>query len=176
VVGGCDAILHVVSATNGSLIKQVDAGAYVAASVALADGRAYYGHYENEYRCVDLQAGTNVWIYRQRNFPYLSSPAVTADRVVFGGRDKRLHAVTRDTGEELWTFATRGKVDSSPVVCGDEVVVGSDDGRLYIVSLEDGTEAWSYEIGRPLTASPAVADSRIIIGSADGSVYCFGPE
>jgi outer membrane protein assembly factor BamB len=174
VFGGCDAILHVISATNGTELKQVDAGAYVAGSAALLDGRAYYGHYENEYLCVDLAGGTNVWSYRQRNFPYFSSPAVTSERVPFGGRDKRLHCVRRDTGEELWTFATRGKVDSSPVVCGDKVVVGSADGRLYMVALADGSELWSYEIGRPLTASPAVARGRIIIGSEDGNVYCFG--
>lgn len=176
VFGGCDAVLHVVSATNGVRIKQVDAGAYVAGSTALANGRAYYGHYEGEYLCVDLAGSANVWRYRRGSFPYLSSPAVTEDKVLFGGRDKRLHCVDSETGEERWTFATRGKVDSSPVVCGDKVVVGSEDGRLYIVSLADGAELWSYEIGQPLTASPAVAAGTIIIGSEDGNVYCFGED
>jgi outer membrane protein assembly factor BamB len=174
VVGGCDALLHVVSVTNGTELRAVDAGAYIAAGAALDAGRAWFGHYENEFLCVDLNAGSVLWRYRQRNFPYLSSPALTGNRVLFGGRDKRLHCVNRDTGDEIWTFATRGKVDSSPVVCGDQVAVGSDDGRLYVVSLAEGNELWSYEIGQPLTASPAVADGKIIIGSADGNVYCFG--
>jgi glucose dehydrogenase len=174
VVGGCDALLHVVSVTNGTQLREVDAGAYIAAGAALDAGRAWFGHYENEFLCVDLNAGTVLWRYRQRNFPYLSSPALTDQQVLFGGRDKRLHCVNRDTGDEVWTFATRGKVDSSPVVCGDQVVVGSDDGRLYVLSLSDGTEQWSYEIGQPLTASPAVAGGKVIIGSQDGHVYCFG--
>src|ERR1051325_3349841 len=139
-----------------------------------AGGRAYFGHMENEFVCVDLEKGTNVWSYRDRAFPYYSSPAVTSNRVVFGGRDKRLHCVNRADGKPVWTFPTRGKVDSSPVICGDKVVVGSDDGRLYVVSLDKGKELWSYEIGRPIGSSPAVTDGKVVIGSDDGNVYCFG--
>jgi hypothetical protein len=63
---------------------------------------------------------------------------VTTNRVLIGSRDKRLHCIQRTDGKPVWTFQTRGKVESSPVVAGDRVIVGSDDGRLYIVSLADG--------------------------------------
>ena len=68
--------------------------------------------------------------------------------------------MNRADGQPVWSFATRGKVDSSPVVCGDKVVVGSDDGRLYVVSLDKGKELWSYEIGQPIESSPAVARGK----------------
>jgi outer membrane protein assembly factor BamB len=131
---------------------------------------------DNEFLCVDLNLGTNIWKFRDRSFPYFSSPAVTKDRVIFGGRDKQLHCVNRADGKRIWTFAARGKVDSSPVVCGDKVLVGSSDGRLYIVSLKDGKELWSYELGQPVESSPAVADGKMVIGCDDGSVYCFGTK
>ena len=161
-----------------SVIAVVKANAYGhgAASVALADGRAYFGHYENQFLCADLKSGSNVWTFRDRQFPYFSSPAVTPERVVFGGRDKMLHCLNRADGRSVWSLATRGRVDSSPVVCGDKVVVGSDDGRVYLVRLSDGKELWSYEIGQPVGSSPAVADGKIVIGSDDGSVYCFGAK
>ena len=181
VFGGCDAILHVISLADGKESKQIEAGAYVAASPAIQNGRAYFGHFDNEFLCVDLKkdSGTNspvVWRFKDREFPYFSSPAVAKDRVVFGGRDKQLHCVRADDGKPLWSFATRGRVDSSPVIAGDKVVVGSDDGRVYVVSLNDGKELWSYQIGRPIGGSPAVADGRIVIGSDDGNVYCFGEK
>jgi outer membrane protein assembly factor BamB len=169
-------LLHVISLKDGTQEKEVDAGAYVAGSVALADGRAYFGQFENEFLCVDLNGATNAWSFRDRNFPFFSSPAVTTDRVLFGGRDKMLHCVRRDTGAKVWTFATRGKVDSSPVVCGDKVVVGSDDGRFYMVSLDKGAQIWSYEVGQPIGGSPAVADGKVVIGSDDGNVYCFAAK
>ncbi len=174
VFGGCDAILHSVSVADGKKLGEISAGAYVTASVCIADDRAYFGHYENEFLCVDLLGGSNVWTFHDRNFPYFSSPAVTTNRVFFGGRDKMLRCVNRADGEPVWQFPTRGKVDSSPVVCGDKVIVGSDDGRLYVVSLADGKELWSYEIGQPVGSSPAVVGGKVIIGNEDGGVYCFG--
>src|SRR5690606_49527 len=116
--------------------KELDAGAYVAASVALAENRAYFGHYENEFLCLDLSEGrapqvpetgsgkngtrgtrpsgnseTNspvIWRYKNRDFPYMSSAALTKDRVVVGGRDKLLHCINRENGQKIWTFATQG--------------------------------------------------------------------
>jgi eukaryotic-like serine/threonine-protein kinase len=173
VFGGCDALLHVLSLADGQKVKEVEAGAYIAASVAIKGPRAYVGHYENEFLCIDLEKGTNAWTYRDKNFAYFSSPAVTEDKVIFGGRDKKVHCVNLADGKQAWTFATRGKVDSSPAVCGDKVIVGSDDGRLYVLNLKSGKETWSYEIGPPVASSPAVIDGTVIVGADDGGVYAF---
>jgi len=175
-VGGCDAVLHIISLKDGTMLKEIEIGAPMMGSVALTTNRAYVGHYENEFKAIDLDKGTNLWTFKERAFPFVSSPALTKDFVIFGGRDKRLRCVKRETGEEVWNFPTRGKVDSSPVVVGDRVVVGSDDGRLYVVSLATGKELWSYEIGQPIESSPAMADGKIVVGCNDGSVYCFGKK
>jgi outer membrane protein assembly factor BamB len=172
--GGCDAIVHVVNLADGSKAREVEAGAYIIGSAAVLDGVAYVGHYENEFLAIDLKKGDVRWRYHDRNFPYGGSPAVTADRVVFGGRDKRVHCVERATGKGVWTFSTRGKVESSPVVARDQVVVGSDDGRVYLIDLKDGREIWNYELGQPVQSSPAVVNGHFIIGADDGGVYCFG--
>jgi outer membrane protein assembly factor BamB len=125
---------------------------------------------------VDLKEGKKVWVFKDREFPYFSSPAVTPEWVVVGGRDKLLHCVKRADGQPVWSFATHGKVDSSPAICGDKVVVGSDDGRLYVVSLGGGKEVWSYEVGQGIESSPAVAGGKVVVGGNDGNVYCFGEK
>ena len=136
---------------------------------------AYIGHYENDLLCIDIKPGRIAWKDKDRAFAYISSPAVTADRVLVGCRDKRLHCLDRKSGKRLWAFRTRGSVASSPVVADGKVVVGSDDGNLYIVSLADGKKLWSYEIGEPIIAAPALANGVVIIGAEDGRVYAFGP-
>ncbi|HTG45637.1 MAG TPA: PQQ-binding-like beta-propeller repeat protein, partial [Verrucomicrobiae bacterium] len=176
VFGGCDALLHVVSLKDGQKIKEVEAGAYIAGSGAFEGNRFYIGHYENEFLCADLEAGKIAWHFKDRAFPYFSSPALTSEHVLFGGRDKKLHCVRKDNGEEVWSFATKGKVDSSPVIFDGKVVVGSEDGRLYIVNLADGKMIWSYEIGQAIISSPAVVTGLIVIGSEDGSIYAFGTK
>jgi len=175
VFGGCDAILHVVSAATGEKLEQVVLGGdcHVAGSVALAENRVYFGHYGNEFICIDLDDGELVWRYPNDRHPFFSSPAIGDGVVVFGGRDKKLHCVTRGDGSPKWTFATRRKIDGSPVICGDKVVFGSGDGRLYLLALEDGAELWEYEIGQSVYSSPAVAGGWIVVGSNDGFLYAF---
>jgi len=175
VFGGCDAVLHVVSARSGEGVGAVPLGdeAHVAGSVALADGRAYFGHYGNEFVCVDLTTEQLVWAYPSPRHAFFSSPAIGDERVVFGGRDRKLHCVARADGAPLWTFTTKRKVDSSPVICGDKVVFGSGDGRVYMLRLDDGAQIWSYDIGKSVFSSPAVAAGRFIVGSHDGNLYSF---
>jgi FOG: WD40-like repeat len=68
-------------------------------------------------------------------------PSGGDERVVFGGRDKRLHCVQRSDGKEIWSFPTRRKVDGSPVIVGEKVVFGSGDGWMFVLSPErDGSE------------------------------------
>jgi outer membrane protein assembly factor BamB len=125
---------------------------------------------------VDLARTNTVWHFHDQDFPFMSSAAVTEDRVVFGGQDKTLHCLNRADGKSVWSFPSRGKIESSPVVAGDKVVFGSDDGRVYLVALQDGRELWSYDTGQPVASSPAVAGHRIVIGCDDGNVYCFGAK
>lgn len=178
VFGGCDAMLRVIELKDGTARASLDGGGYIAGSVALdpVKNEAFYGHYDNEFLCMDLKKGELKWRYRSANFPYFSSPAYTEERVIVGGRDRKLHCIDRETGEAVWVFRTRGKVDSSPVVCDGKVVVGSEDGRLYILDYQSGEQIWSFEVGEALTASPAIASEWILIGSEDGSMYAFRPK
>ena len=116
------------------------------------------------------------WVYKhpKRNFPFFSSAAVTADRVVLGGRDKLVHCLERSTGKELWTFTTRARVESSPAVTGNRVYIGSNDGLLYGLDLASGKKIWDFTAGAPLSASPAIGRGVMVIGSQDGILYCFG--
>jgi outer membrane protein assembly factor BamB len=175
VFGGCDAILHVVSLKDGKEIRQIEAEAYIPGSAASDGQMVYFGNHSNQVFAFDTATGSSIWKYRDRNFPYFSSPAINDDVVLIGGRDKRLHCIDRTKGEARWVFATRGEVESSPVLCKDGgVIFGSGDGRLYCVNLADGRERWAYEIGSPITGSPAVANGAIIIGAEDCNLYCFG--
>jgi outer membrane protein assembly factor BamB len=172
--GGCDANIHILQLGDGKERLQVESEAYIASSVAVADGIGYVGNYGNLVLAIDVKAGEVRWKFRDRNFPYFSSAAVTEDRVIIGGRDKRLHCIDRATGKGVWSFQARGEVDSSPVVCEDTIVVGSNDGRLYAIALADGAERWAYEIGAPITASPAASDGAIVVGAEDGTLVRIG--
>ena len=176
IFGGCDGMIHVVSAKDGAEIRRIDAGAYIAGAAAVSQSNAYIGNYENVFMKADIESGKILWKYTGSDAPYFSSPAVVNGKVVFGGRDNRIHCLDTDSGNEIWTFKTLGRVDSSPAICGDKVIVGCEDGRLYMVSLSDGSKVWSFEIGQAINSSPAVVGNMVVIGCDDGYVYAFGPK
>tara|TARA_Y100001934_G_scaffold275554_1_gene370238 strand:- start:44 stop:1231 length:1188 start_codon:yes stop_codon:yes gene_type:complete len=174
--GGCDAMVHVIHLAKGKEEKAVESTDPIAASAAAEGDHVYVGSMGSQFLCFDMKAGKMLWKYEDRPFNYESSPALTKNRVLFGGQDKRLHCLNRADGALQWVFNTKGQVNSSPVVCGNRVLFGSNDGKVYMVSLDLGKRIWEFETEDSITASPAVANGKVVIGSEDGFVYCFGPK
>ncbi len=175
-ISGCDEIFRAIRVQDGRELYQVPSIAYTAASPALAGDAAYFGTFSNQVVSVSRKERKVLWRYesKESQFPFYSSAAVVGGRVVLGGRDRKVHCLEAATGELLWTFAARARVDSSPVAVGGRIYVGSNDGRFYVLNLEDGKKIWEFNAGARLSASPAVAGGRIVIGSQDGQLFCFG--
>jgi outer membrane protein assembly factor BamB len=175
-ISGCDENFRAIDASSGKQIYALALGAYTGASAVVRDDRAYVGTFGDEVVGLDLNRRAVKWTYRHptRNFPFYSSAAATADRVVLGGRDKAVHAISAVTGKAAWTFLTRARVESSPLVAGNRVFVGSNDGVLYELDLATGKKLWEFTAGAPLSASPAAAQGWLVIGSQDGVLYGFG--
>ena len=174
-ITGCDEVFRAIRISDGAQLFQIASGAYTGASPALLGGAAFYGTFNNDVVMVNLAQRRIAWRYQhpQRKFPFYSSAAVTATRVVVGGRDKMVHGLNA-SGSAAWTFATNARVESSPAIAGGRVYVGSNDGRFYVLNLANGAKVWEFNAGAPLSASPAIASGRLIIGSQDGRLYCFG--
>ena len=177
-VTGCDGYLWMLRDRDGEVTRQVELGAYVAGSPAVANGQLFVGTFENEVLSIDLDKEELAWSYQhpKRHFPFYSSPAVTADQVFIGGRDKMLHALNAQTGEANWIHQARARIDASPVVVGNRVIAADKSGALLSLDTRSGEVKWSFEAGSPFDASPAVAQERLVIGTADGLVYCFGEK
>ncbi len=174
-VAGCDGAFRALNIADGTEAYQVFIGAYTGASPLMVGSRACFGTYEYEVLAIDLEERDVAWRYSTpgREFPFYSSAALYGDTVILGGRDKFVHALDAETGEALWTFETRARVDSSPVVSGDRVYVGSSDRRFYVLDADTGDEVWSFDTGAAITTSPAIASGRVVIGATDGVIYAF---
>lgn len=174
-IAGCDEVFRAIRVSDGREVFSVASGAYTGASPALRGGSAYYGTFNNDVLMVSLRDRKIEWRYEhpQRHFPFYSSAAALADRIVVGGRDKMVHCLSL-AGKGLWTFATLARVESSPAISGNRVFVGSNDGRFYALNLSNGAKLWEFNAGGAISASPAIANGRIVVGSQNGRLYCFG--
>ena len=175
IFGGCDGFVHAVRVRDGVAVGRAEVGAYVGASVAVAGSTAFTGHFGNRVVGIDWRQGRVRWSHFDRSFPYLSSPALTDDVVILGGRDHVVRAFSRDKGEAWWMFPVAEKVDASPVVAGGRAIVGASDGRLYVLDLEDGHAVQTLDLGSGVVAGAAVASGWVWVGTEDGVLHAFGP-
>jgi outer membrane protein assembly factor BamB len=179
-IAGCDEHLRGIDVQSGLQTIELPLQTYLIASPAIRGDVLYVGTYGSEVLAVDWRTKVVLWRYKagENEHPFHASAAVTDTLVVVGGRDKFVHAIDRLTGLQVWTFATRSRIDSSPVIVGDRVFIGSNDGHLYELSLLDGRERWKHNAGKPISAAPAVGEGVLVIGceSRDGKVFCFGKK
>ncbi len=174
-LAGCDAKLHIIDLDRGEAVKTVEIDSPTGSTPAVGGTRVFFGTEAGTFFAIDWKAAEIAWQFKSpRNLPFRSSAAVTAEAIIFGGRDKQVYGLDPGDGHELWKFSTRARVDSSPVVVGSRVFVGSSDGRLYALDRATGKKVWDYEAGGDFTASPAVAAGRLVIGNTNGTLYCFG--
>ena len=86
---------------------------------------------------------------------------------MLGGRNKLIHGLDAETGQELWTVTTRARVDASPAVIGDRVYVGSGDGRLYVLDLGSGSILEDFDSAGPAARRAAGVGHlgfRVLVG------------
>jgi outer membrane protein assembly factor BamB len=178
-VTGCDQHLRAINIKTGKEEFDMNLEHFLISSPAVTKDMLYVGTHESDFLAIDLNKQEVKWRYKHetRELPIHSSAAVLEDRILFGGQDKQLHCLYRDSGKEEWSFSARGQINSSPVVVDrSRVFVGSNDGNLYEVGLKDGKQRWKTKLGRAISASPAVGEGCLVIGAEgrEGEIYCFG--
>ena len=73
----------------------------------------------------------------------------------------------------LWSYPTRGWMDTAPTVVNGVVFVGSADGMVYALDAADGSEQWSFTAGDAVKSTPTVADGNVYVGSNDNHIYAL---
>jgi outer membrane protein assembly factor BamB len=175
---GCDSKLHFVDLATGKESAAIDLDGQTAATPALRGDMLYVGTMSNQVLAIDVKKKELTWSFEseKRKQPFYASAAVTDKLVVAGSRDKRVYAIDRANGKEVWNFVTEGRIEGSPVVAGDRVYVGSTDKNLYVIELATGKELQRVTLDESILGSPAVANGRLVIGTTKGTVYCFGAK
>jgi eukaryotic-like serine/threonine-protein kinase len=171
--GSCASALHVVSADDGKILKDVPLGdeAQVAGGVAIRGDSVFSGSHSGQVFHADMAKGQVLWTNEDAQSEVFTTPAVSENLVVFGSMDDFFYALDRATGTLRWKFETNG-LTMSPVIANEKVVASSG-GVLYLLSHETGAKLWSFEVSDEIT-SPSIIDGMIVVGSDEGSVSAFG--
>ncbi|MCC6486719.1 MAG: PQQ-binding-like beta-propeller repeat protein [Candidatus Hydrogenedentes bacterium] len=173
VFGSCAAALHVFSMVDGAMLRSVELGedSQVAGGVALDGDSVFSGSHSGRFFHASTKTGALVWVNEDSNDEVFTTPAVDANRIVFGALGGTIYCLDRETGKTAWKFEAQGE-PTSPVIAGDKVLFAAD-GALHLLDLESGEELWTFAVSDTISA-PALAGGLVLLGGDDGTVSAFG--
>jgi 5,10-methenyltetrahydrofolate synthetase len=115
--------------SDGQPLFTVPIGAYTGASVALQQGQAFFGTFNNEVMALDLKSKKMLWKYtpKDRQFPFYSSAALADGKVVcyplshVHGRILSFRAISGESELEPGRLGVREPSTSSELVPVDAI-------------------------------------------------------
>lgn len=165
-------------------------------SATVADGKVFFGSFDQNLYAVDEQTGALKWKY-ETDGVITSTPAVANGILYFGSYDGGFYALDSATGKLRWKWKTAGERRfaarhihgfnpeaeilpdywdfylSSPAIWQGKVYFGSGDGNVYALDAATGQLVWSFRTDNVVHSSPAVADGMVFVGSFDTYFYAI---
>ena len=122
------------------------------------------------------------WRYAMRHFELISyaptesaAPIVVGDRIyASSARGASIYALDTATGIPVWTYRTRGRVESTPALGDERIYVADAKGRLHGVKRSNGEGIWRVELGGLPTGRVLHHDDgieRVVVATTDNRVH-----
>ncbi len=183
--GSGDGHLYALDLRSNQLKWKFDTQSLVRSSPAMMDGVIYFGDMQGYLYALNAETGAEQWRFATEGVKFnpaefgfdrcaiVSSPAISGDIIVFGGRDGFLYALERNTGKERWRFDHEiSWVISSPAIFNGAAITGTSDGRfVQAVNLATGKEQWRFNATETVWSSPTVCDSLVYFGDGGGNFF-----
>ncbi|MCE2395059.1 PQQ-binding-like beta-propeller repeat protein [Candidatus Poribacteria bacterium] len=127
-IGAYTQKIYVIDATTGELESQLKGRVYI-------DG-IEYACSQGRLRPIAPQHDVNAW--RKLTPLTYSYPAIANGVVYIGARDNQIHALDIESQEEIWSYPTKGFIDTAPAISDGILYVTSDDGYVYAFTNQEG--------------------------------------
>jgi outer membrane protein assembly factor BamB len=149
-------------------------GAEVKGPIAVYDGGAFVGSWDQQFYRLDVADGTEEWSF-EADGVVMSAPAIDPDAgvVYFGSDDWHVYALDADTGELRWSTDVAGRVMGALTVTDDAVLVGTTAAEVVALEKDTGQLRWFVESRGHATSAPVPHDGRIFFAERAVLSGCF---
>ncbi len=137
---------------------------------AVGKDRLFVLDYGGQITCVDKNGSVHWKSKIEGHTP--ASLSQNQHGVYVGTQEGSVLALSPDSGEMLWHFATGGSVMSETLVWEGKIVFASEDGNIYILSPR-GRVRNVVKVGRPVLVTPLIDNTRLYVGAVDSVFHCF---
>lgn len=106
--------------------------------------------------------------------PASSGIAISHDRIILGDSNGKIHALSLDSGAELWSYYGMNAACGTPIIIGNEVIFAQADGEITCIDFQDGSLIWRFlpvdEIDSRLEDGVIFADGLFYVASTGGKI------
>jgi len=179
-----DGFLYCLDLFDGSLVWKHETASTDMSSPKINDGKVFSGTgFPNKLiYALDASTGSKKWEKEADQMVY-SSPALTGDQLFIGSNDGKLYGLDKNSGQEVWSFKTRGGIYMmSPAVKDNRVFFASGDfdWSVYALDRTSGDLLWEHSVEDiqftpSYVSSPAVGQEEVFVvsGYAQQHLYCL---
>ena len=109
-----------------------------------------------------------------------ASPVIADNKLYVSDTDGVIHALSADTGAELWRANTVKEEGNKPArfgggvsVNGDRVFAANGLGDVVALNVADGSEIWRKRPGGPLRGAPTLANGNVYVITQDNQLFAL---
>lgn len=150
-------------------------------AVAVANGHVFFGSSDGTLYALDASTGQEVWKKDQKGDSfYTAAPAAFDNVVLFTSSegsyqmnvrpDGRLFALEAKTGNQLWSFKTKG-VLTAPAAIDSTVIVGDNESNVFAFDLKTGQQRWKFNSSGGSVMQPTISDGAVYFATLDGTLH-----
>jgi eukaryotic-like serine/threonine-protein kinase len=105
-----------------------------------------------------------------------ASPAIFSNVVILCNWQTEtgmVRAVQLESGDDLWTVQTKGRITASPIISRSIVYVCSEAGEVLALRLEDGKILWSEQLDSSIQATPLIMNGILYVVTLSGELRAY---
>jgi eukaryotic-like serine/threonine-protein kinase len=105
-----------------------------------------------------------------------ASPAIFGNTVILCNWQAEtgvVRAVKLETGDDLWTVNTIGRITASPIISRGIVYICSEAGEILALRLEDGKVIWSDQCDSSIQATPLIMNGALYVATLNGQLRSY---
>ncbi|MGH9367204.1 MAG: PQQ-binding-like beta-propeller repeat protein [Thermoanaerobaculia bacterium] len=156
------------------------AGQGVATDLPVIGETLFAVNLADELLALDRLSGTLLWSFGtgvpNEDYAINSTPAVSTDRIFFGGLDGALYALQAETGRVIWKRPLGGRVSTSVLLADGSLYAGTLDNRLHRLEPSTGEPTAFLQTEQPPGGRLAAAGACILAFLGEDSIACAEPS
>lgn len=143
----------------------------VASDVLRFGNNVYAVTLGDELLCLDLVTGKAKWTFHSgsssQDFYWTSTPALTVEKIYFGGLDGNLYALDPQSGKQIWKRDLGARVTTSVAIQGNDLYIGTAKRHIYRINAKSGEVLSDFETEAEPRGQLIIADNSLLVFLGD---------